>query len=137
MACDNLVGLKNCVITFTDCDTDTTVGPISHLLATEDLPTIKTCAWNNEKLVGGYTRRQASDVGVEISIIRDLRIPLAWYQGCASIDMQLEYDNGLVYTCLGGGVIGDEKSDTHQVDLELTFRIIDELLPTGALAQAA
>lgn len=133
MACENLVGVKNILMTFFDCDTDTRVGPISHAQATEDLPTWKTCAWTNERLPGGYTKRSAADVGCEIVVIRDLRIPLAWYQGCVAIDMQVEYDNGLVYTGLGGGVVGDEKSDTHEVSLDITFRTVDELLPPGSL----
>ena len=134
MACENLVSVKNIMITFYDCDTDTTIGPIAHELATEELPMWKTCAWSNEKLVGGYTKRRASDVGCELKVIRDLRVPLSYYQGCAALNMQVEYDNGLVYTGRGGGAIGDAKSDTHQVDLDVTFRTLDELLPAGALA---
>lgn len=137
MPCENMVGVKNILMTFYDCDTETRIGPISHLQSSEDLPMWKTCAWNNEKLPGGYTKRSASDVGCEIKVIRDLRIPLAWYQGCVQIDMQVEYDNGLVYTGLGGGIVGDTKSDTHELELELTFRTVDELLPPGALASAA
>jgi hypothetical protein len=137
MACDNLIGVKNILITFNDCDTDTIVGPISHKLANEDLPTWKTCVWNNEQLPHGYTKRSASNASVEIAVIRDTRIPLAWYQGCVRIDMQVEYENGLVYTGKGGGVLGDEKSDTHEVSMEIAFRELDEMLPAGAVAIAA
>jgi len=134
MACEGMVGVKNILMTFYDCDNDTTVGPIVHKLSSEDLPMWKTCEWNNEKLTGGYTLRKASDVGCEIKVIRDLRIPLAWYQGCVAINMQVEYDNGLVYTGRNGGITGDTKSNTHAVDLNLTFRTVDELLPNGSLA---
>lgn len=136
MACENMVGVKNIVLTFYDCETDNRVGPISHLLATEDLPMWRNCAWTAEKLPGGYTKRQAADAGVEINLIRDLRIPLAWYQGCVAIDMQVEYLNGIVQTGVGGGVVGDPKSDTHEVEMELTFRTVDELLPPGSLVNA-
>lgn len=136
MACENLIGVKNILMTFYDCDTETTIGPISHKLANDELPTWKTCEWNNEQMPHGYTKRIASNAGVELSIIRDLRIPLRYYQGCVSIDMQVEYENGLVYTGKGGGVLGEEKSDTHEVSLEITFRSLDELLPAGALAAA-
>lgn len=137
MACENLVGVKNIMLTFYDCDTETRIGPIAHKLATDELPTIKTCAWNNERMPHGYTRRVASDAGVEISVIRDLRIPLSWYQGCVAIDIQIEYENGLVYTGRNGGILGDEKSDSHEVMLDLTFQELDELLPPGSLASAA
>jgi hypothetical protein len=133
MACENQVGVKNILFTFYDCDTDTRVGPISHKQATEDLPTIKSCSVVNERLPGGYIMRQHSDARITVSVIRDLRIPLAWYQGCVSIDSQIEMLNGLVYTGLNGGTIGDEGSNTHQVDLDLTYIELDELLPPGSL----
>ena len=118
-------------------DTETRVGPISHKLATDEIPMWKACEWNPEALPGGYTKRVASNASAEMSLIRDKRIPLSYYQGCASVDVQVEYLNGIVMTGLSGGVIGEERSDTHQVDLEFSFRTVDELLPPGALAQAA
>lgn len=136
MACDNQVGVKNILITFTDCDTDQVYGPISHELATEDLPTIRTCAFNNEPMPGGYVKRQVSNAEIEMNVIRDLRIPLAYYQGCASVDVQIEYFNGLVYSAAQGTGTGDERSDTHEVTLTLSFREIDELLPAGTLQAA-
>lgn len=136
MPCETLVGVKNILLTFHDCEQDLTVGPISHEQSSEDLPTVRTCAWNNETLVGGYTKRSAANASMELKVIRDLRIPLAFYQGCASVNVQVEYDNGLIYTGVNGGVLGDEKSDTHEVMLDLTFPVLDELLPSGALAAA-
>ena len=136
MACENMVGVKNVVITFYDCSTDTKIGPISHELASEDLPTWRTCPWNNENLIGGFAKRRAGSQGVEIKVIRDLRVPLKYYQGCAALEVQVEYENGLVYSGVGGGILGDTKSDTHEVDLNVTFRNVDELLPAGALVAA-
>lgn len=133
MACANQVGVKNILITFRDCDTDEVFGPISHELATEDLPTWRLCPYNNEPLPGGFVRRQVTNSEVEINVIRDLRVPLALYQGCADIALQVEYFNGLVYSAVNGTGTGDERSDTHEVTMTIAFKEIDELLPAGTL----
>jgi len=44
-----------------------------------------------------------------------------------------EYYNGLVYSAQKGTGTGDEKSDTHEVTLTISFKEIDELLPAGTL----
>lgn len=134
MPCDNQIGVKNILMTFRDCETDQVFGPISHELATEDLPTIRLCAYNNEAMPGGFVKRKVSNAEMELKVIRDLRIPLALYQGCASLAIQIEYFNGLVYSATNGTGTGDEKSDTHEVTITATFREIDELLPAGQLA---
>lgn len=136
MACENMIGVKNILITFFDCETETTLGPVAHILATEELPMWRNCTWVSEKLIGGYTKRKAANAGVELTVVRDTRIPLAWYQGCVAINMQIEYLNGIVQTGLGGGIAGDNKSDTHEVQLDITFRTVDELLPPGSLVAA-
>lgn len=136
MSCDNIVGVKNILLTFHDCNTDQTFGPYSHELATEELPTWKLCPFTNEAVAGGYVRRSTANAGVTINVIRDRRIPLSFYQGCAAIDIQVEYENGLVYTGKGGSVTGDEQSDSHGVPMTLSYRVLDELLPEGALAAA-
>lgn len=136
MDCPNQVGVKNIMLTFTDCDTGQVYGPLSHELATEELPMWRLCNYNNESLPGGYVKRVVSNPGVEMKIIRDLRIPLAMYQGCASVSMQVEYFNNLVYSGIAGTGIGEERSDTHEVMLDMTFRDIDELLPEGLLAES-
>jgi hypothetical protein len=128
MTCDNQVGVKNILLTFTDCDTGATYGPISHNLSSEDLPTWRLCAYNNDPLPHGYVKRQPSNPEVEIKVIRDLRIPLSMYQGCSDVNMQVEYYNGLVYSGAKGTGTGDEKSDTHEVTMTVSFREIDELL---------
>lgn len=137
MACDNQVGVKNILLTFHDCDSGATLGPISHELASDDLPTVRTCRYTNESMTGGYVSRSLGSPGMEMNVIRDSRVPLAYYQGCASVDAQIEYFNGLVYTGLDGSATGDDLSDTHQVTLTLTFRQeIDEILPAGTLQAA-
>jgi hypothetical protein len=136
MACDNQVGVKNILLTFTDCDTDQKYGPISHELASDTLPTLRLCPYNNEALPGGYVKKIKGNSQIEVNVVRDLRIPLALYQGCAAVDIQLEYYNGLVYSAVGGGATGDESSDTHEVTLTVSFKEIDELLPAGTLQAA-
>jgi len=133
MTCENQVGVKNILLRFRDCDTDAIYGPISHKLATDTLPTWRLCAYNNEALPHGYVKRVPTNPEVEISVIRDLRIPLAMYQGCSDVDIQVEYYNGLVLSAAKGTGTGDEKSDTHEVAMTISFREIDELLPAGVL----
>lgn len=136
MACENMVGVKNILLTFFKCDTDERIGPIVHLLSSEDLPTVKTSVVINERLTDGYVQISRADARIELSVIRDLRLPLNIYQGDAAIDIQIEYFNGLVYTGVGGNVIGDENSDTHAVTMDISYKEIDEMLPTGALISA-
>lgn len=135
MTCDNQVGVKNILITFRDCDTEAVYGPISHLLATDTLPTWRLCPYNNDTLPHGYVSRKPSSPEVEINVIRDIRIPLAMYQGCSDVSLQVEYYNGLVYSAIKGTGTGDDKSNTHEVDMKLTFLEIDEMLPNGVLEQ--
>jgi hypothetical protein len=136
MACDNQVGVKNILLTFRDCSTNQRVGPISHELAGDDLPTFKTCDYENEAMAGGYIKRVHSNAGAEMTIIRDRRIPLSFYQGCAEVSMQVEMQSGIVYTGNNGGVVGGDRSDSHEVTLELAFKVLDEMLPPGALVAA-
>lgn len=133
MTCENQVGVKNILLTFRDCDTDLVYGPISHKLATDTLPTWRLCSYNNEALPHGYVKRKPTNPEVEINVIRDLRIPLAMYQGCSDVKLQVEYFNGLVYSAEKGTGTGEEKSDTHEVAMTLVFREIDEMLPAGLL----
>lgn len=137
MACDNQVGVKNILLTFRDCDTDQVFGPISHELASEDLPTVRACTYTNEPMQGGYVKRNLGQAQIEMNIVRDLRIPLSYYQGCAQIDAQIEYFNGLVYSAAGGTATGDESSDGHEVTVTISYKVIDELLPAGTLDAVA
>jgi len=136
MTCENQVGVKNILLTFKDCDTEAVYGPIAHVLATDTLPTWRLCEFNNEALPHGYVKRVPTNPEVEINVIRDLRIPLSMYQGCSDVNIQVEYYNGLVYSAAKGTGTGDEKSDTHEVAMTISFREIDELLPNGILDAA-
>jgi hypothetical protein len=137
MTCTNQVGVKNILLTFKDCDTDAVYGPISHHLATDTLPTWRLCGYNNEPLPWGYVKRVPTNPEVEINVIRDIRIPLSMYQGCSDVTLQVEYYNGLVYSAARGTGTGDEKSDTHEVAMTISFRTIDEMLPEGTLEPSA
>lgn len=131
--CGDLVGVKNIAMTFYDCNTNTKIGPVAHKLSSNDLPTVRTCGVKNEALPGGFTKRQEDSPMMKLKIIRDLRLPISFYQGCAGITISIEYLNGLVYTGVNGGVTNSSDSDTHEADIEATFTVIDELLPAGAL----
>jgi hypothetical protein len=133
MTCDNQVGVKNILLTFRDCDTDAVYGPIAHHLSSDDLPTWRLCPYNNDPLRFGYVKRQPANPSVEIKVIRDVRIPLSMYQGCSDVTLQVEYYNGLVYSAAKGTGTGDDKSDTHEVTMNITFKEIDEMLPQGTL----
>ncbi|UPT53291.1 virion-associated protein [Synechococcus phage Ssp-JY38] len=133
MPCDNQVGVKNIMLTFRDCDTDEVYGPISHELSSDTQPQYRTCGYENEPLPGGYVRRSVSNEQIELTIVRNLGIPLSLYQGCASIDIQIEHFNGLVYSAVDGTGTGAETSDGHEVTMTLIYREIDELLPAGTL----
>lgn len=134
MACENQIGVKNILITFQDCDTEEIIRNVSHKLSTEELPTVLACTWSVEALTNGYVQRSAMNASINLNVIRDTRVPLAWYQGCAQIDIQIEYLNGLVYTAFGGSVVGAEASDTHDVGMEISFKEIDEMLPAAQIA---
>lgn len=136
MGCENQIGVKNVMLTFRNCDTNEVFGPISHNLASDDLPTWRLCSYTNEAMPGGFTKRTFASPEVEINVIRDLRIPLAMYQGCSDVSLQVEYWNGLVYSAIGGSGTGDDKSDGHEVSMTIVFKEIDELLPAGELLAA-
>lgn len=136
MSCNKQVGIKNILLTFTNCNNGTVIGPIAHELSEEKLPDVRVSRSTSEPLPGGYTKLTHGYSEIKMSIIRDLRIPLSYYQdpGIASLDIQLEYVNGLVYTGTGGSVSGKDDSDTHGIPLAVIFDTLDELLPSGALA---
>lgn len=134
MVCTKQNGVKNILITFKDCDTDEVIGPISHELASDELPTVKACAWSNTALTGGFVTRSADNATMTINVRRDLRIPLAQYQGCAAIDIQVEKFDGTVWTMTDASVTEPDESDGHSISMTLVSDTIDELLPEGSLA---
>jgi hypothetical protein len=136
MACENQVGIRNILIKFYDCDTDTSYGPIAHELSGDEQPQYRLCEYNNEPLPGGYVRRTRGNNEIQLTVIRNIGIPLALYQGCAAVDVTIEHFNGLVVTGINGTGTGDDSSDGHEVTLTATFKQIDELLPVQVAAAA-
>jgi hypothetical protein len=132
--CANIVGVKNIIVTFTNCADKSVLGPFVHKLAKDELPKWRAFDHVYEKLPGGFIKMKQSSYEVDISLIRDLRVPLSYYQGRAALDIQVEYENGLVYTGPAGGVTSEDLSDTHEVMIKAVFETLDELLPPGALA---
>ncbi|MGL5736569.1 MAG: hypothetical protein ACRCYS_17030 [Beijerinckiaceae bacterium] len=136
MACDKIIGVKNLMLTFTVCETGQVLGPISHKLATDDLPNIRFTNFKNEPLRHGYSKRIADNATVEVKPIGDERIQSRYYQGDAEIKLQIEYENGRVVTGEKGTVTGDEKTDTFEYSMMIVFPTLEELLPPGALLAA-
>lgn len=137
MACENQIGVRNILITFYDCDNDVKYGPFSHDLSGDEQPTYRLCDYSNEPMTGGYVRRTKGNNEISLTVIRNIGIPLALYQGCAAIDITVEHFNGLVVTGINGTGTGEDGSDGHEVTITATFQQIDELLPSTAEATAA
>lgn len=133
----NQVGVRNLMITFYDCDSDSVYGPISHELATDELPTMRLCEWTNEILTAGYVRRTKGTNEITVNVIRNKGVPIAMYQGCALVDISIEYYSGVVITGLQGTVTSTDASDGHEVTMTASFPDVDELLPDGAFPVAA
>lgn len=130
--CASQVGVRNIIITFRDCDSDQVYGPFSHELSGEEQPNYRLCEYTNEELPGGYVRRNRGSQMMTLSVVRNLGVPLAMYQGCGAIDITVEHYNGLTYTGLNGTSTGDDSSDGHEVTITATFKEIDEQLPAAA-----
>ena len=137
MTCANQIGVRNIFIRFFDCDNNVTYGPVVHELAGDEQPTYKTCPYSNEPMTGGFVRRNRSNQMMSMTVIRNLGVPLALYQGCSSVDITVEHFNGMVMSGVGGTITGDESSDGHEVTFEAVFEDIDEFLPEQLDAQAA
>jgi len=137
MDCGNQVGVRNVVMKFFDCDNNRTYGPVVHEISGEEQPSYKTCPYENEAMTGGYTRRSRGNQMMTLSVIRNLGIPLAVYQGCGAIDITVEHFNGLIMTGLNGSVTEANESDAHEVSMTVIFDEIDELLPQQLPSQAA
>ena len=128
MTCRNQVGVRNITISFYDCDTGQSYPKISHILANDEQPQYRLCDYANEPLPGGYVRRTKGNNQISFTVIRNQGVPLALYQGCAGVDVQIEHFNGRVVTGLKGTLTGDESSDGHEVTVTATFLEVDELL---------
>jgi hypothetical protein len=139
MSCPNQVGVKNLTLGFTDCDGDSggigNVAPLAHVMSLDELPMYQVVPYKLEGLSGGRVKRTYENSKIELSVVRNLAVPLAYYQGRASIDYQCEHINGSVMTGVGGFVTGQDTSDGNDVKLTIEFATIVEVLPPGATLQ--
>jgi len=135
MACENESGVKNLMITFHSCDTNETVGPIAHLLSDENTqPDYKQCPLTKTRLNGKKVRVTRSSAEISVSVMPDDSIDLAWYQGCASIDIQIEYFNGRVVSGRDGSVVDAANGNFEAQQMTIIFDQIDIRKPTLAAA---
>lgn len=136
-ACLNQIGVKNLMIEFVDCDAPNPGGignvkATAHCLHQDSLPEIDSVPYRLEELSCGRVRRTWKNATIRINVVRDLRIPLAYYQGRAGLNVQIEYINGDVFTGLAGNVTQPEPSDTSSVQFTVAFEQITEVLPPTA-----
>lgn len=137
MACLTQVGVRNLTIAFTDCDAPSPggIGDIkatAHIMNQDALPMIEATPYNLEGLSGGRVKRTFKNATIQLDIMRNPAIPLAYYQGRAGLDIQIEYINGSVITGTNGGVTGPEASDTASVSFTTEFTQLTEITPPGA-----
>lgn len=132
MACPEYVGVKNITMTFTNCDTGERRGPMAHDIADDTNPEIKECSYTTEAMSGGRVKKTKSNARINVTVIPERGIPLAWYQGCASIDIQIEYYDGRIVTGIGGAVeTGDsDTSNFESVAVNMVFKEIDIFVDT-------
>jgi hypothetical protein len=127
-SCDKTIGIRNIILTFLDCDGNIIQGPLVHEPTEDSEPNIKTCKETREALSSGRSKIIRGNTEInDLSVYRRLEVPLSLYQGCAAVNVTLEYYNGLVYTGLNGTVVGAEGSDGTIVNMSMIFEDIDEL----------
>ena len=137
MSCPNQVGVKNLTLNFIDCDNGASggignVGPISHTMSQDTLPSYDSVPYTLESLSGGRVKRTYKNCSVKVDVVRNLAIPLAYYQGRASVDYQCEHINGSTFTGVGGFVTEPEDSDGNEVSMTLVYKELVEVLAPGA-----
>ena len=138
MDCPEVVGVRNVIISFRDCDSDVVLRNIFHKLASDTLPTFNLCPYTYTALPGGKVQKsEGTGVTLEMEIERVPSIPSAYYTGCASIDVTLEYYDGSVLTFLNGAVVDSGGTNGHTVSISAVFKEADELLAVTQMAADA
>jgi len=137
MVCMNQLGVKNLTIAFTDCDAPSPGGigdvkATAHIMNQDALPEYEATPYKLEGLSGGRVKRTFKNCTVKLDIMRNQAIPLAYYQGRAGLDIQVEHINGSVFTATGGAVTDFEASDSNSVSFTAEFGQLTEILPPGA-----
>ena len=137
MACPNQIGVKNLTIAFTDCDAPSPGGigdvkATAHIMDKDALPEYQATPYKLEGLSGGRVKRSYQNASIKLKLIRNLAVPLAYYQGRAGLDVQIEHINGSVMTGTGGFVTDPQASDGNSVEFTADFQSLTEILPPGA-----
>lgn len=127
--CPSQVGVRNLVISFKDCDSDQEWRNVAHKMNGDVLPTVLACNKNTTALPGGKVQvSEGTGYTFSADIQRACGIPLAMYQGCAAIDVSVEWYDGSVWTLLNGSVTDAGESDGNSITLTGSFQEFDEIL---------
>lgn len=127
--CPAQVGVRNLVISFRDCDSDSEWRNIAHKMNGDILPTVLACNKITTRLPGGKVQvSEGNGYTFTADVQRVESIPLAMYQGCAAIDVSVEWYDGSVWTLLTGSVIDAAESDGNTITLTASFQEFDEIL---------
>lgn len=130
--CPDIVGVRNVLISFKDCDNDQEMRNVVHKVASDTLPTYNLCNYVLTALPGGKVQRsEGTGFTLEIEIQVVDGIPTAWYTGCAAIDVTLDYYDGKVLTFLNGAIIDSGGTDGNTVVISAVFKDADELFAEG------
>lgn len=132
--CPAQVGVRNLVISFKDCESDNEWRNVVHKINGDTLPTVMACNKTTTVLPGGKVQvGEGTGYTFTADILRVESIPLAMYQGCAAIDVSVEFYDGSVWTLLNGSVTDATESDGNTIQLTASFQEFDEILAVNTL----
>lgn len=132
--CPSLVGVRRLTFSFKDCDTENEWRNVVHKMNGDVLPTVLACNRTTTILPGGKVQvGEGNGHTFTADIQRVSSIPLAMYQGCAAIDVSVEFYDGTVWTLLNGAITDAAESDGNSVALTATFQVFDEVLAAPLL----
>jgi hypothetical protein len=137
MACANQVGVKNLTLAFTDCRSGDAGGignvkATSHIMAQDALPELDSVPYKLTGLSAGRVKLTYKNASIKLNIVRNLAVPLSYYQGRASMDVQIEFLNGGVMTGIAGAVTEPQASDGNEVNFTVEFDSLSEILSPSA-----
>lgn len=132
--CPSQVGVRNLVISFKDCDSDAEWRNVVHKMNGDTLPTVMACNKVTTQLPGGKVQvSEGNGYTFTADIQRVEGIPLAMYQGCAALDISVEWYDGSVWTLINGSVTDATESDGNTITLTASFQEFDEILAVTQL----
>lgn len=129
MSCANKEGVKNILLTFVDCETGEKISNISHKQPLDaDNPTMIGCAFNNTDIGRGRVSVAERSEQMTLTVQGDNAVPISYYQGCASVTVQVEWFSGEVWTGEDGNVIEPDASNRASITMTLVFEKINVML---------